>query len=105
MAATCARIPPSLAAFRGGRMSVDTRSSWIAKAEEAIRALRDVDSVSIQSDGDTVREIHILSRANRPPKLIVRDVQTVLLTRFNRSIDYRVVSVAYLGDSSVPAPL
>ena len=42
-----------------------------------------------------IREIHILTRSNRPPKQIVRDVQTVLLTSFNRSIDYRVVSVAY----------
>jgi hypothetical protein len=85
-------------------MSVDVRSSWILKAEEAIRALRDVESVSIQGDEDSIREIHVLSRSNRAPKLIVRDIQTVLLTRFNRAIDYRVVSVAYLGDSmTVPA--
>ena len=86
-------------------MSVDVRSSWILKAEEAIRALRDVESVSIQGDEDSIREIHVLSRSNRAPKLIVRDIQTVLLTRFNRAIDYRVVSVAYLGDSmTVPEP-
>lgn len=49
----------------------------------------------MQAEGDEIREIHILTRSNRPPKQIVRDVQTVLLTSFNRSIDYRVVSVAY----------
>jgi outer membrane biosynthesis protein TonB len=76
------------------------RVSWIVRAEDAIRALRDVESASIQSEGDTIREIHILSRSNRPPKQIVRDVQTVLQARFNRSIDYRVVSVAYLSDTS-----
>ena len=79
-------------------MSLDIRVSWIVKAEDAIRALRDVESASVQSEGDTIREIHILSRSNRPPKQIVRDVQTVLQARFNRSIDYRVVSVAYLTD-------
>jgi len=49
----------------------------------------------VQAEGDEIREIHILTRSSRPPKQIVRDVQTVLLTSFNRSIDYRVVSVAY----------
>lgn len=84
-------------------MSLDIRVSWIVKAEDAIRALRDVESASVQSEGDTIREIHILSRSNRPPKQIVRDVQTVLQARFNRSIDYRVVSVAYLTDATAPS--
>jgi hypothetical protein len=99
---------------------VDTRtSSWAAQAESAIKALRDVEGASIQLEGDEVREIHVLTRSKRPPKQIVRDVQTVLLARFGRSIDYRVVSVAFtrspaggevedVNDSapaSAPAPL
>ena len=67
------------------------------RAEAAIRTLRDVESVSIQGEGEAIKEIHVLSRSNRAPKQIVRDIQTVLRARFNRSIDYRVVSVAYLG--------
>lgn len=86
----------------GAVVSLDFRSSWVEKAEEAIRGLRDVESASIQSEGDTIKEIHILSRSNRPAKQIVRDVQTVLQARFNRSIDYRVVSVAYLTQGSSP---
>ena len=36
----------------------------------------------------------------------MRDVQTVLLTRFNRNIDYRVVSVAFTrGEPVVPEPV
>lgn len=77
-------------------LTLDTsRSPWTSKAEDAIRALRDVDGASIQLEGDEIREIHVLTRSKRPPKQIVRDVQTVLLTRFNRTIDYRVVSVAF----------
>ena len=83
-------------------MSVDFRSSWVEKAEDAIRGLRDVESATIQSEGDAIREIHVLTRSNRPPKQIVRDVQTVLQARFNRSIDYRVVSVAYLTQVASP---
>ena len=81
---------------------MDTRSaSWAVQAETAIKALRDVEGVSIQLEGDEVREIHVLSRSKRPPKQIVRDVQTVLLARYGRSIDYRVVSVAFTrGDAA-----
>ena len=80
-----------------------TRSAWTSSAEDAIRALRDVDGASIQLEGDEIREIHVLTRSKRPPKQIVRDVQTVLLTRFNRSIDYRVVSVAFAKAEPVAA--
>lgn len=80
----------------GSALTLETsRASWTTKAEAAIRALRDVDGASVQLEGDEIREIHILTRSTRPPKQIVRDVQTVLMTSFNRSIDYRVVSVAY----------
>ncbi|HKQ59318.1 MAG TPA: hypothetical protein VJY35_15755, partial [Candidatus Eisenbacteria bacterium] len=61
-----------------------------------------MDGASVQLDGDEIREIHVLTRSKRPPKQIVRDVQTVLLTRFNRSIDYRVVSIAYAKPDAAP---
>ncbi|MGH7730984.1 MAG: hypothetical protein ACRENJ_07000, partial [Candidatus Eiseniibacteriota bacterium] len=76
----------------------------MAEAETAIRALRDVEGVSLQIEGDEIREVHVLTCSKRPPKQIVRDVQTVLLTRFNRSIDYRVVSVAFTKGASAAAP-
>jgi hypothetical protein len=83
---------------------VDTaKSSWVARAEAAIRSLRDVDGASIQADGESIREIHVVTRSSRAAKQIVRDVQTVLLTRLNRSIDFRVVSIAYLAPEPDPA--
>jgi len=79
------------------------------KAEAAIKLLRDIEGVSIQADGDDIREIHVLTTSTRPAKQIVRDVQTLLLTRFQRQIDHRVVSVAFAsadarGDHSSVAP-
>ncbi len=79
------------------------KSSWFSRAEAEIKTLRDIESASIQGDGDAIREIHVLTRSSRAPKLIVRDVQAVLHARFNRSIDYRVISVAYLN-ASPPSP-
>lgn len=77
-----------------------SRGMWEARAEAAIKSLRDVEGVSIQADGEDIRELHILTTSNRPAKQIVRDVQTLLLTKFNRSIDHRVVSVAYANAHS-----
>jgi hypothetical protein len=78
------------------------RESWLEAAEEALKGLRDVDDVSIQSDGDLIREIHVVSGSQRPAKQIVRDIQSVLQARFNRTIDHRVVSVAFT-ESGTPA--
>ena len=93
----------------GCRVAVDaTRGAWAARAEAAIKGLRDVEAVSIQADGDDIRELHILTTSTRPAKQIVRDVQTLLLTRFSRSIDHRVVSVAYANperEIAAPAPV
>lgn len=82
--------------------------SWTTEAEAAIRSMRDagVDAVRIVADGDDVSEIHVESTSHRPAKLIVRDVQTVLRTRFNRQIDHRVVSVVFIdaAPSQAAAP-
>jgi hypothetical protein len=83
-------------------VAVDTRSAWVQKAETAVTELRGVEAVRILADGEVIREIHVLSTSNRPAKQIVRDVQSVLLTRFGREIDYRVVSVAYCEPASTP---
>jgi hypothetical protein len=77
-------------------MAVDaTDLPWPKRAEAAIRSLRDVEAASVQVEDEDIREIHVLTSSARSAKQIVRDVQTLLLTRFNRSIDHRVVSVAY----------
>ena len=78
---------------------------WPKSAEAAIRSLRDVEGVNIQVEDDEIREIHVLTSSARPAKQIVRDVQTLLLTRFNRSIDHRVVSVAYARPAANLAPV
>lgn len=73
-----------------------------ARAEAAIRRLRDIEGVSVLSDGDAIREVHVVTRSDRAPKQIVRDVQTVLRTGLGVSIDHRVVSVAQAGPDRAP---
>lgn len=73
---------------------VEPTSPLAARAEAAIRRLRDVEGVSVRAEGDEIREIHVVTSSERPPKNIVRDVQTVLRTGLGLGIDHRVVSVA-----------
>lgn len=49
-------------------------------------------------EGEEVREIHVITRSHRPAKQIVRDVVTVMQTRLQTAIDFRVVSIAYEKD-------
>ena len=78
------------------------RNPWTTDAEAALKALRDVDEVRIEADGDEIREIHVVSSSHRPAKMIVRDIQSRLNTRFHRQIDHRVVSIAFIDKAAAP---
>src|SRR5512138_1101496 len=82
-----------------------TTTTLASRAEAAIRRLRDVEGVSVRADGDDIVEIHVVTSSERPPKNIVRDVQTVLRTGLGLAIDHRVVSVAMAQKGSGAAAL
>ena len=73
-----------------------TGSPLATAAEAAIRRLRDVDGVRVRVEGDVLKEIHIETQSQRSAKPIVRDVQSVLRTELDLSIDHRIVSVAFV---------
>jgi hypothetical protein len=101
---------PKIPEEEGRPLAVDsTRSAWISKAEDKLRTIPGVDGASLHVEEDELAEVHITTRSTRKPKFIVRDVQTVLATYFNRRIDHRIVSVAMLTDKepeaqAAPAP-
>jgi hypothetical protein len=84
-------------------MNVSSTTTLASRAEDAIRRLRDVEGVSVRTAGEEVLENHVVTSSERPPKNIVRDVQTVLRTGLGLSIDHRVVSVA-LAQKGAVAP-
>jgi hypothetical protein len=51
-------------------------------------------------DGSRLTEIHILSDGALPPKQIVRNIETLLRTAFDLTIDHRIVSIAVLKEDS-----
>lgn len=66
-------------------------------AEEFLQRLPGVDAARIvPGDRRAVEQVHVLATTEASPKMIVRDVETVLSTRFGILIDRRVVSVAQL---------
>lgn len=56
-----------------------------------------VSSARVVGD-EAPREIHIVATAERPPKQVVRDVQSLAAARFGISIDHRIVSVVQLDE-------
>jgi hypothetical protein len=65
-----------------------------SKAESTLRdSLPEIEGVRVRTEGEDIREIHVLTRSSRAPKKIVRDIQTVLSAGLGLQIDHRVVSI------------
>ena len=56
--------------------------------------------VRMNGDGNGLTEIHILSDGALPPKQIVRNIETLLKTAFELTIDHRIVSIAVLKEGA-----
>lgn len=56
--------------------------------------------VRAAADDSRLTEIHILSDGAVPPKQIVRNIETLLRTAFDITIDHRIVSIAVLKEDA-----
>jgi hypothetical protein len=54
----------------------------------------------MNGDGSGLSEIHVLSDGALPPKQIVRNIETLLKTAFELTIDHRIVSIAVLKEGA-----
>jgi len=57
---------------------------------------------SITTDGEEIREVHVVARTERKPKQIVRDVESALNAYLQRRIDHRVISVVMEKEEAAP---
>jgi len=78
----------------------------VEQAEKILRQLKEIEHASITTDGDDIKEVHVVARTARRPKQIVRDVESALNAAVRRRIDHRVISVVIVeGEAaSRPAP-
>jgi hypothetical protein len=65
------------------------------KLEAAIRNLPQVHAARIllAEDSNVVEKIHVMAAPESSPKKIIRDIETLLLLRFNLKVDYRRISL------------
>lgn len=69
----------------------------IASLENCLLQLKSVENCKvIANQAGLVEEIHIITRSNRNPKQISRDIQSLLISRFGLEVDHKKISIAQL---------
>jgi hypothetical protein len=70
------------------------------EVEEFVNNLKSVMSCKIIADNrEGIQEIHILADSSRNTKQICRDIQSVLISRFDLDVDYKKISIAQISDN------
>jgi len=69
--------------------------------EAIVCRLKDVIAVSVVADdsGD-VAEVHVLTGSSRPPKQVVRDVESAVMARLGIALDHKKISIAQVADGA-----
>lgn len=85
---------------QGSHVSMDLHDPLQrAEVERALAGLAGMVAVRLVPGFDRpVDELHALVVEDRSPKQVVRDIQSMLYTRFDLSIDHRVISVVQLAE-------
>jgi hypothetical protein len=73
----------------------------IARAERAVTSIQGISSCRISTDesGD-IAEVHVVATANKPAKLVARDVETCLAGEMGISVDYKKIGVVLFESST-----
>lgn len=71
--------------------------------QEKISRIDGVEAARVVAENGKIDEIHVLARRHKPPKQVVRDVQSLAQALFGINVDRRVVSVVQLADSVINA--
>lgn len=72
----------------------------IDSIEELITKVQGVLSSKIVVKDNQIIEVHVLADSSRNAKQIARDVQSVLLTKFDIDINYKIISVAQIENGT-----
>lgn len=73
----------------------------LASLQAKIARLDGVEAVRVVGSDTRLEEIHVLARRTKPPKQVVRDVQSLAAAVFEIDIDRRIVSVVQLSDGDL----
>jgi hypothetical protein len=72
-----------------------TQNITASEIEAVLLTLNDITSACVVTDKiGNIDEIHILSTTARPPKQMVRDIESALMAKFGIELDHKKVSIA-----------
>jgi hypothetical protein len=77
----------------------------VVALQEKIGRIDGVEAARVVAGNGQIEEIHVLARRGKPPKQLVRDVQSLSQALFGEDIDRRIVSVVQLADSDLDGGL
>ncbi len=70
--------------------------------ENYLKKIRSVQGCKVVlDDQENIEEIHIVSDLKRNPKQILRDIEAILISQFDVTIDYKKVSIAQIKSDMV----
>ena len=76
----------------------------VRRAEALVSRLRGISSCRISTGpGGDVTEVHVVSNGDKSPKLVARDVESLLKAEMGIDVDYRKIGVVSLGPPPVPS--
>lgn len=74
-------------------------ASKVEEIEKSINKLNGVlFSKIVLAENQEIKEIHIITKDFCSPKKITRDIESLLIAKYNISIDYRKISIAQVRD-------
>jgi hypothetical protein len=73
----------------------------LAALQEKIARLDGVEATRVVGSNSKLEEVHVLARRTKPPKQVVRDVQSLAAALFGLDIDRRIISVVQLADNDL----
>lgn len=77
--------------------------SLIAEIEAALAQVSEIRAARVvTSDYGAIDEVHVLALPTKAPKQLVRDIESTLMAAFGIAIDHKKISIAQLGQESVP---
>ena len=78
-------------------------SALISEIEEALSQVSEIRAARVVTSSDGfIDEIHVLALPSKAPKQLVRDIESTLMAAFGLAVDHKKISIAQLGQESVP---
>jgi hypothetical protein len=75
-----------------------------SRLEKEIARIAGIHGAQIASEDGAPTAIHVVADRSRPPKQLVRDVQSLAAAGFGVSVDHRIISVVQLDDAEPESP-